>query len=201
MELDQNKTELFVYLSKEVLMYAEDDMVLTFAYDTTRIISTNQMVSSFIPPCNHEEADTRNNKHVNDMSVQGYPKIIICTMDTDRCVGASCFSVCMLERSVERIMGRFWRSLLNRVPCMLACQRGLRAKVLSFQHGLRAQHASMPTCRKRANFSFLHANVLIDVPTCHTLCQCFNLACQFFNLPCQHAKNCANFSNIPLTKC
>ena len=101
MELDQNKTELFVYLSKEVLMYAEDDMVLTFAYDATRIISTNQMVSSFISPCNHEEADTRNNKNVNDMSVQGYPKIIICTMDTDVLVLAVSVFACLKDQLRE----------------------------------------------------------------------------------------------------
>ena len=101
MDLDQNKTEVFVYLSKEVLMYAEDDMVLTFAYDATRIISTNQMVSSFISPCNHEEADTRNNKHVNDMSVQGYPKIIICTMDTDVLVLAVSVFACLKDQLRE----------------------------------------------------------------------------------------------------
>ena len=33
------------------------------------------------------------------------------------------------------------------------------------------------TCQ-RANFSFLPANVPINVPTCQTACQCFNLACQ-----------------------
>ena len=55
-------------------------------------------------------------------------------------------------------------SLLNRVPSVPTCQRGLRA------------------------------NVPINVPTCHTACQCFKLACQ-------RVKRRANFSNIPLTKC
>lgn len=100
MKLDQNKTELFVYLSKEVLLYAGDDMVLTFAYDATHIINTNQMVSSFILPCNHEEADTRN-KHVNDMPVQGYPKVIICTMDTDVLVLAVSVFACLQDQLRE----------------------------------------------------------------------------------------------------
>ena len=83
LRLDQNKTELFAYLSKEVLLHVEDDMVLTCAYDTTCITNTNQMASSFISPCNHEEADTRVFLHVNDMSLQGHSKITIRTVDTD----------------------------------------------------------------------------------------------------------------------
>ena len=59
---------------------------------------------------------------------------------------------------------------------------------------LRASVVYVPTCQKRANFSFLRVNVPINLPTCHT-------ACQFFNLECQRAKRGANFSNIPLTKC
>ena len=49
-------------------------------------------------------------------------------------------------------------------------------------------------CQKRANFSFLCANVPINVSTCHKACQCFNLVCQ-------HGKWRANFStcraNVP----
>ena len=70
-------------------------------------------------------------------------------------------------------------SLLNCVPYVPACQRGLRASVVY-----------VPTWQKRANFSFLRANVL----TCHTACQCFSLACQ-------RAKTRADFStwraNLP----
>ena len=83
LRLDQNKTESFAYLSKEVLLHAEDVMVLACAYDTTCITNTKQMASSFISPCNHEEADTRVFLHINDMSLQGHSKIIIRTMDTD----------------------------------------------------------------------------------------------------------------------
>ena len=69
------------------------------------------------------------------------------------------------------------------------CQRGLRAHV--------------STCQKRANFSFLRANVPINVPTW----QFFNLAChrakawQNFNLACQCAKRRAIFSTSPATSC
>ena len=56
------------------------------------------------------------------------------------------------------------------------------------------QRACVPSCQNRASFSFLRANVPINVLTCH-------VACQFFNLACQRAKRRANFSDIPLTKC
>ena len=75
-------------------------------------------------------------------------------------------------------------SLLNRVPCVPACQRGLLAEVVSCQTGLRA---CVSTCQKRANFSFLRANMAINLPTFHTACY--------------RAKRRANFStccvNVP----
>ena len=83
LRLNQNKTELFAYLSKELMPCADDDTVLTCAYATTCITSSGQMASSFISPCNHEEADTRVFLHVNDMSLQGHTKITIRTVDTD----------------------------------------------------------------------------------------------------------------------
>ena len=58
-------------------------------------------------------------------------------------------------------------SLLNRVPCV----------------------PYVPTCQKRANFSFLRANA----PTCRETCQRAK-ACQCFNLACQRAKKRAIFS-------
>ena len=71
----------------------------------------------------------------------------------------------------------------------------------TFQHGRRA---SVPTCQKRANFSFLRANVPINVPK---VCRFFNLACQrrkacqFFKLACQHGKDVPFFSTSPAKRC
>ena len=56
---------------------------LTCAYATTCITNNGQSTSSFISPCNHEEADTRVFLHVNDMSLQGHTKITVRTVDTD----------------------------------------------------------------------------------------------------------------------
>ena len=50
--------------------------------------------------------------------------------------------------------------------------------------------AHVPMCQNRANFSFLRANVPINVPACQK-------AYQLFNLACQRAKWRANFSFWP----
>ena len=70
----------------------------------------------------------------------------------------------------------------------------LRASVVYMLTCLRASAIYVPTCQKRANFVFLPTNVPINVPTCYTACQCFNLACQ-------RSKRRAKFSSIPLKKC
>ena len=68
----------------------------------------------------------------------------------------------------------------------------LHASVVYVPTCLLASVVYVPTCQKRANFSFLRANVPINVPTCHTACQCFNLACK-------HAKRRANVSTgVPI---
>ena len=91
--------------------------------------------------------------------------------------------------------------MLNRVPCMPACQHGLCAKVLGCQRGLCAnvlscQCTNVLTCRKHANFLFLHASVPINVPTSHKVKvrQCFNLACQCAR---QHVDFATWLANVP----
>ena len=63
-------------------------------------------------------------------------------------------------------------SLLNRVPCMPACQRGLRANVLACQRGLRAKFSSLraivPTCHKAGQCSTWRANVPKSMPIFQT---------------------------------
>ena len=70
----------------------------------------------------------------------------------------------------------------------------------------------VPTCKTRASFSFLRANMpacnkRANVPKCQmcsnysTWCANVSKVCQFFILACQRAKSPANFSNIPTTKC
>ena len=70
--------------------------------------------------------------------------------------------------------------MLNRVPSVLACQRGLRANLLACQRGLRVNVPAYQRAKGEPTSHFY-------VPTCQKTYQCFNLACQ-------HAKRCANFS-------
>ena len=58
--------------------------------------------------------------------------------------------------------------------------RAMRAIRASLTHVPTCPHTNMPTCQKRANFSFLRTNML---------------TCQFFNLACQWAKKRAKFSS------
>ena len=64
------------------------------------------------------------------------------------------------------------------------------------------QGPCLSTCQKHANFSFLRTNVLILMPTCHKLCQCFLWSANVLNglsifqldvpacqNPCQYFKN------------
>lgn len=71
--------------------------------------------------------------------------------------------------------------------CVITCLRATRfaCQRACVPAWFTCQCACVPICRKRANFLFY---MLINVPTCHMACQCFNLACQ-------HAKRCTNFSS------
>ena len=81
-----------------------------------------------------------------------------------------CFSKAT-QNSIGKRFKIIWRLLLYHE---FAKSRAKSANVLACQRGLRV-------------------NVPINVPTCHTACQCFKLACQ-------RVSRRAKFSNIPLTK-
>ena len=61
--------------------------------------------------------------------------------------------------------------------CVITCLRATRfaCQRVCVPAWFTCQCACVPICRKRANFLFY---MLINVPTCHMACQCFNLACQ-----------------------
>ena len=84
LHLDQNKTELFLYLSTTIIQHGDrEDVIMICAYDDTCISSRNKLDLSNLTPCNHEEADTRVFLHVKDMTKQGHRKKVIRTVDTD----------------------------------------------------------------------------------------------------------------------
>ena len=101
----------------------------------------------------------------------------------------------------------FAGSLLNRMSSLPTCQRGLRANVLaaSVVYVLTCFCANLPKACQLLIFTYQRSNkratvpygvpmFQLGMPTCQMVFQCFNLACQ-------RLKRCANFSNIPLTKC
>ena len=81
---DQNKNELFRYLSTTIIQHGDmGDVIMICAYDDTCISSSNELDLSNLTLCNHEEADTRVFLHVKDMAQQGHTKMVIRTVDTD----------------------------------------------------------------------------------------------------------------------
>ena len=73
LRLDKKKTELFSYLSEKLMINNIDGQIeLTCAYATKCITNNGQITSSFISPCNHEEADIRVFLQVNDVAPGSY---------------------------------------------------------------------------------------------------------------------------------
>ena len=84
LRLDQNKTEIFCYLSITIIQHGDrGHVIMICAYDDTCINSSNDLDLSNLTPCNHEEADTRVFLHVKDMTQQGYTKMVIRKVDTN----------------------------------------------------------------------------------------------------------------------
>ena len=78
LRLDQNKTELFCYLSTTILQHGgRGDVIMICAYDDTCISNSSELDLSNLTPCSHEEADTRVFLHVKDMTQQRHTKIVI----------------------------------------------------------------------------------------------------------------------------
>ena len=100
--LGENKKKLFKYLSQEATSQWQEN-VLVCAYEGVCVASNSNFDLSGIKPCNHEEADTCVLLHAHDMTMKGYSKLSIRTVDTDVLVLAiTTFS--KLKRYVEE----FW---------------------------------------------------------------------------------------------
>lgn len=80
LRLDENKKELFRFLSYEVIKLSDGIVVATV---DEKAISNNSSDLSNMSPCNHEEADTRMLLHAKDASLNGLKRVMIRTVDTD----------------------------------------------------------------------------------------------------------------------
>ena len=82
LRVDENKVELFEFLTNEVMKRSHAKWV--YVTDKESVLCSHQDADTdFISPCNHEEADTRVIIHAFDAARKGSQKLLIRTVDTD----------------------------------------------------------------------------------------------------------------------
>lgn len=81
LRIDENKTELFSFLSTQVSGIDTNKQVI--ATCITEVLCNNHQDIAGLAPCTHEEADTRILLHLEDAVRQQYNKVSIRTVDTD----------------------------------------------------------------------------------------------------------------------
>ena len=82
LRLNSNKTDLFKFLNDELMEKTSADKPLIVT-DGANVLCSPPRDTSYIAPCNHEEADSRIMVHVGDAVMQGFHKILVRTVDTD----------------------------------------------------------------------------------------------------------------------
>ena len=84
LRVDENKTELFSFLSHEVTRQSTTVGKVIYATDGRDILSSHpESVGTTMMPCTHEKADTRLLLHIADAVNRGSRKVCVCTVDTD----------------------------------------------------------------------------------------------------------------------
>ena len=81
LRIDENKTELFSFLSTQVSGIDTNKQIITTCL--TEVLCNNCENVAGLAPCTHEEADTRMLLHLEDAVRQQYNKVSIRTVDTD----------------------------------------------------------------------------------------------------------------------
>ena len=81
LRIDQNKTELFAFLSTSVTSTTADKQIISTHHGEVKCSQPRDL--SALAPCTHEEADTRMILHVEDAVQNGYSKVMVRTVDTD----------------------------------------------------------------------------------------------------------------------
>ena len=72
LRMDQNKTELFRFISTQLLPLKEEtDTILVYAFDDVSCSSKPTLNMDLLSPSNHEEADTRVLLHSKHISTNG----------------------------------------------------------------------------------------------------------------------------------
>ena len=89
LRVDENKTELFKFLSQQAIHLPIDQGKVIYATDGGNVLTTeaNALLTN-LSPCLHEEADTRLLLHVADAVKKSHRKLCVRTVDTDVVVNA-----------------------------------------------------------------------------------------------------------------
>ncbi len=80
--LDENKKELFSFLSTEAANLETGETVLVVTL-REGVVCYPSREAHMLAPCSHEEADTRMMVHAADAAASGYSSILIRSVDTD----------------------------------------------------------------------------------------------------------------------
>ena len=100
LHVDDNKTELFKFLTQHVTCLTVDEGKVVYATTAQDVLSsTGQAELSNLTPCSQEEADTRLILHAADAVAQGKRRVSVRTVDTDVVVLAATF--CSLMKPDE----------------------------------------------------------------------------------------------------
>ena len=84
LQVDENKTELFRFLSQEVFrLPTEEGKTIYSTIGIEVLCSLAAADVSSMAPCSHEEADTRLFVHLADAVRKGFQKVMVRTVDTD----------------------------------------------------------------------------------------------------------------------
>ena len=130
---DKNKTELFKYLAEKTMSLSNEKQVISTKGNS--ICCTKERIDvKPLAPCEHEEADTRILLHAKDAVINGYPKIIIRTVDTDVVVLAIAMfdTIGAKELWIRFGTGKSYRSIPIHSLCSYIDKQ--KAKSLPFFH-------------------------------------------------------------------
>jgi hypothetical protein len=84
LRVNENKTELFFFLSHEIVHISLTEGKELYATDGSEVLcAPGDSCLTHLAPCSHEEADTRMLLHVADAVQKGCRKVTIRTVDTD----------------------------------------------------------------------------------------------------------------------
>jgi len=83
LRVDENKSELFTFLSRQIASTPTDDGKEVYATDGTAVLCSVEADLTKLAPCYQEEADTRLFLHVADAVQKGRKRVTVRSVDTD----------------------------------------------------------------------------------------------------------------------